>query len=87
MFKGVFVRYFTRLIIDGNLSPDKKKNYIAFLEKNAESLWSKGTNKGLILFGNAWDKAPGNSNDLTIQLSGIMLMEAMAGLEKLNLLE
>lgn len=87
LFKGVFVRYFTRLIIEGNLSPDKKKNYIAFLKKNGETLWSKGTNKGLILFGSAWDKAPGNSNDLTIQLSGIMLIEAMAELEKLNLLE
>ena len=68
------------------LSTDKKNNYIAFLKKNAESLWSKGTNKALILFGNAWDKAPGNSNDLTIQLSGIMLMEALAELKKLNLL-
>lgn len=87
LFKGVFVRYFTRLIINGNLSPDKKKNCIAFLKKNGETLWSKGTNKGLILFGSAWDKAPGNSNDLTIQLSGIMLIEAMAELEKLNLLE
>lgn len=87
LFKGVFVRYFTRLIVDGNLSPDKKKSYIAFLKKNGETLWSKGTNKGLILFGSAWDKAPGNSNDLTIQLSGIMLIEAMAELKKLNLLE
>lgn len=86
LFKGVFVRYFTRLIIDGNLSPDKKKNYIAFLKRNGETLWSKGTNKGLILFGSAWDKAPGNSNDLTIQLSGIMLLEALAELKKLGLL-
>lgn len=87
LFKGVFIRYFTSLIIEGNLSTDKKNNYIAFLKKNAESLWSKGTNKALILFGSAWDKAPGNSNDLTIQLSGIMLLEAMAELKKLNLLQ
>lgn len=87
LFKGVFIRYFTRLIIDGNLSTDKKNNYIAFLKKNAESLWSQGTNKALILFGNAWDKAPGNTNDLTVQLSGIMLMEALAELKKLNLLK
>ncbi|HKO79426.1 MAG TPA: glycoside hydrolase family 76 protein [Chitinophagaceae bacterium] len=87
LFKGVFIRYFNRLIIDGNLSTDKKNNYIAFLKKNAESLWSKGTNKALILFGSAWDKAPGNSSDLTIQLSGIMLLEAMAELKKLNLLQ
>lgn len=87
LFKGVFVRYFTRLIIDGNLPADKKNNYIAFLKKNAETLWSQGTNKALILFGSAWDKAPGNSTDLTIQLSGVMLMEAIAELKKLNLLK
>ena len=86
LFKGVFVRYFTRLIIEGNLSADKKNNYIAFLKKNGETLWSKGTNKALILFGSAWDKAPGNTNDLTIQLSGMMLLEAVAELKKLNLL-
>lgn len=87
LFKGVFVRYFTRLIADGNLPADKKNNYIAFLKKNGETLWSKGTNKSLILFGSAWDKIPGNSTDLTIQLSGVMLTEAMAELKKLNLLK
>jgi predicted alpha-1,6-mannanase (GH76 family) len=87
LFKGVFVRYFTRLIVDGNLPVDKKNNYIAFLKKNGETLWSKGTNKSLILFGSAWDKAPGNNTDLTIQLSGVMLTEAIAELKKLNLLK
>ncbi|MDF2188374.1 glycoside hydrolase family 76 protein [Paraflavitalea sp. CAU 1676] len=86
LFKGVFIRYFTRLIIDGNLPTDKKNNYLQFLKKNAESLWSKGTNKSLTLFGNAWDKAPGNTTDLTTQLSGAMLLEAMAELKKLDLL-
>ncbi|RYF89617.1 MAG: glycosyl hydrolase family 76, partial [Chitinophagaceae bacterium] len=87
LFKGVLVRYLTRLIIEGSLPADKKNSYIAFLKKNAESLWSKGTNKALILFGSAWDKAPGNSTDLTIQLSGSMLLEAMAELKKLNLVQ
>jgi predicted alpha-1,6-mannanase (GH76 family) len=87
LFKGVFVRYLTRLIIEGGLPADKKNNYIAFLRKNAETLWSKGTNKSLILFGSAWDKAPGNSTDLTIQLSGTMLLEAIAELKKLNLVQ
>lgn len=83
LFKGVFVRYFTRLIIDVAFDPSKKTNYINFLRANGESLWSKGTNKsGIILFGSAWDKAPGNSTDLTIQLSGIMLIEALAELKK-----
>ena len=87
LFKGVFVRYFTRLIIDGNLSSSKKTQYINFLKTNAQKLWSTGTNKSQILFGSAWNVAPSaGTADFTVQLSGIMLFEAMAALEKLNLL-
>jgi predicted alpha-1,6-mannanase (GH76 family) len=82
LFKGVFVRYFTRLIVDAPLDPAKKSNYINFLRTNGESLWSKGTNKPLLLFGSAWDKTPGGNTDLTIQLSGVMLIEALAELKK-----
>jgi len=82
LFKGIFVRYFTRLIVDGTFDPSKKSGYVNFLRANGESLWSKGTNKSNLLFGSAWDKAPGTSTDLTIQLSGIMLVEALAELKK-----
>lgn len=86
LFKGVFVRYFTRLIVDGGIDAGKKTSYINFLKKNGETLWSKGTNKSYVYFGSAWDSQPGNTTDLTIQLSGIMLMEAMAELKKVNLI-
>jgi predicted alpha-1,6-mannanase (GH76 family) len=82
LFKGIFVRYFTRLIMDAPFDPSKKSDYVNFLVANGESLWSKGMNKGNLLFGSAWDKAPGSSTDLTIQLSGIMLVEALAELKK-----
>jgi predicted alpha-1,6-mannanase (GH76 family) len=87
LFKGVFVRYFTRLIVEGGLDDGKKNSYLNFMVANAKSLWSKGTNKDLVLFGSAWDKKPGNSVDFTIQLSGIMLFEAMAELKKLSLVD
>ena len=87
LLKGVFIRYFTRLIIDGDLASDKKQSYIAFIVKNGQSLWSKATNKSLILFNTAWDKMPGNSTDLTTQLSGVMLTEALATLKKMNLID
>ncbi|MET0462560.1 MAG: glycoside hydrolase family 76 protein [Chitinophagaceae bacterium] len=87
LFKGVFVRYLTKLIIDGDLPSDKKQTYLSFLVKNGQSLWSKATNKSLILFNTAWDKMPGNSTDLTTQLSGVMLMESLATLKKLNLID
>ena len=87
LFKGVFVRYFNRLIIDGNISADKKTQYINFLKTNAQKLWAKGTNKSVPLFGSNWNAAPGTVTDLTIQLSGIMLLEAMAELKKLKLVD
>lgn len=87
LFKGIFVRYFTRLIIEGNIESSKKSQYINFLKTNAQKLWSKGTNKTQVLFGSAWSTQPGNTTDLTIQLSGIMLFEAMAELKKLNLVD
>lgn len=87
LFKGVFVRYFTRLIVEGELPAEKKQSYIDFLVRNGKKLWSTGTNKNLILFGTAWDRAPGNTTDLTTQLSGAMLTEALAELERLDLLD
>jgi predicted alpha-1,6-mannanase (GH76 family) len=85
LFKGVFVRYFTRLIIDGGIDDAKKTTYLNFMTANAKSLWSKGAIKSPVLFSSAWDKSPGSTVDCTVQLSGIMLFEAMAELKKLNL--
>ena len=87
LFKGIFIRYFNRLIIDGGLATSKKTRYINFIKANAQKLWSSGTNKNNILFGSAWNTAPAATTDLTIQLSGIMLFEAMAELKKLNLVD
>ena len=87
LFKGVFVRYFNRLIIDGGIDNAKKTQYISFMKTNAQKLWSSGTNKNQLLFGSAWNTAPGNTTDLTTQLSGIMLLEAMAELKQLNLVD
>jgi predicted alpha-1,6-mannanase (GH76 family) len=85
LFKGVFVRYFTRMIIDGGINNNKKQNYLSFMKTNAETLWVKGTNKNSVLFGSAWDKIPGSTVDFTVQLSGMMMIEAAAELKKLNL--
>ncbi|MBC7849529.1 MAG: glycosyl hydrolase family 76 [Chitinophagaceae bacterium] len=87
LFKGVLVRYLTRFIIEGQLTPAVKTQYINFLKSNAEKLWSKGTNKNYVLFGSDWVTAPGNTTDFTVQLSGIMLFEALAELKDLALVE
>jgi predicted alpha-1,6-mannanase (GH76 family) len=85
LFKGIFVRYLTLLIIDGGLPADKKTSYVNFLKKNAETMWAKGTNKQYPLFNASWDTPPTNQTDLTTQLSGMMLIEATALLKKNNL--
>lgn len=87
LFKGVFVRYFTQLILTPDLSSTIQKRYITFLKHNGETLWREGTNKSLILFSPYWKTKPGSTTDLTTQTSGAMLIEAVALLKKQNLLE
>lgn len=84
IFKGIFVRYFTELIQDGDLSADIRDRYIAFLTHNAETLWQDGNNE--CRFAPDWREKPGTPSAMTPQLSGCMLVEAMALLEKEGLL-
>lgn len=86
LFKGIFVRYFTDLIQQDRLDIAAKKRYIQFLKHNAETLWEEGTNKTSVFFGTDWRTKPGASTGLTEQLSGCMLIEAIALLEDKELL-
>lgn len=86
LFKGVFIRYFTQLILNPDLDAAVRKRYITFFKLNAETLWRQGTDKSLILFGPYWKTKPGSTTDLTTQTSGAMLIEAAALLKSQNLL-
>jgi len=86
LFKGVFVRYFTQLILTQGMVSSDKQRYINYLKHNAQTLWTSGTDKNYLLYGSYWKNKPGATTDLTIQLSGAMLMEAAALLKKNNLL-
>ena len=81
LFKGVFVRYFTQLILHSDLSSGTQNRYIQFLKFNAEALWTEGTNKQQVLYGTYWKTKPGSTTELTTQSSGAMLIEATALLE------
>ncbi|HEX2536571.1 MAG TPA: glycoside hydrolase family 76 protein [Chitinophagaceae bacterium] len=86
LFKGVLVRYLTQLVLaPGMLSSDKTR-IVNFLKHNAQTLWNTGTDKNNLLYGPYWKTPPGASTDLTIQLSGATLMEAMALLKEKDLL-
>lgn len=78
LFKGVFIRYFTDLIQQDRLDASAKKRYIQFIQYNAETLWMQGTAKPAVLYGTNWSIKPGSPVGVTEQLSGSMLIEAMA---------
>ena len=84
LFKGIFVRYFTQLILSDGISDEVRNRYIAFLLHNGETLWSEGTSRPGILFSPYWKTAPEKNTGLTEQLSGCKLMEALALLQKEN---
>jgi len=86
LFKGIFVRYFTDLIQQERLSVTDKKRYVQFLKYNAETLWNSGTERPSFFFGPDWRKAPENVTGLTEQLSGSMLIEAVALLQDKEIL-
>lgn len=86
LFKGIFVRYFTQLILSDGISNAARNRYIYFLKYNGETLWRTVTNKQKVLFGHNWATTPVESG-LTEQLSGCMLMEALALLKKEGLLD
>ncbi len=87
LFKGVFVRYFTELILAPGMLSSNKTRYVNYLKHNAETLWNQGTDKSYLLFGSYWKNKPGATTDLTVQLSGAMLMEALAVLDENGLIK
>jgi predicted alpha-1,6-mannanase (GH76 family) len=81
LFKGIFIRYFAELIQQERLDAADRKRYIQFLLYNAETLWKIGAVKPAVLFGPYWGTKPGSTVGVTEQMSGCMLIEAMALLE------
>jgi predicted alpha-1,6-mannanase (GH76 family) len=86
LFKGVLVRYMTQLILNKSVDAGVRSNLIQFLRNNAQSLWLKATSRPGYFYGSGWTVAPTGGTDLTTEESGAMLMEAMALLDKNNLL-
>jgi predicted alpha-1,6-mannanase (GH76 family) len=87
LFNGIGVRYLVLLIQTSGLPAGKRDAYVNYLKKNAENLWSKGTNKTTVNFGTNWSIVPGTAGFLNPNLSGCMLMEAMAVLKSKGLVK
>lgn len=84
LFKGILVRYFTELIENNAVSSTDKKSFTNFFKFNAQTFYVKGIMRPSMFCGNNWKSAPaiGGNTDLTTQLTGVMLIEAAAKLDK-----
>ncbi|GFZ88788.1 glycoside hydrolase [Paenibacillus marchantiophytorum] len=82
LFKGIFIRYLAELVlVDPSQAAARE-----LLETNAQTLWHAGRDEQRQLFSKSWTTAPDPAEDLSVNLSGVMLMEQMALLEKRGLL-
>ncbi|WP_336784980.1 glycoside hydrolase family 76 protein [Paenibacillus sp. MMO-177] len=81
LFKGVLIRYLGELIAADPDGPERKE-WIDMLQTNANSLWQYGKAEDKAVFSNSWAEAPAGVVQLSTELSGMMLLEQMAVLEK-----
>lgn len=79
LFKGILIRYLANLYEAGGNEDIKQMIYY-----NADTLLEKGSEAKIGLFGTKWDQPYAEPLDLTVQLSGVFLLEAAAKLERLN---
>ncbi|MCG2461676.1 hypothetical protein K8352_13020 [Flavobacteriaceae bacterium F89] len=87
LFKGILVRYFIELIQVDEISEEDRNSFIKFLKFNATTFYDQGLKRPEMLAGHNWKKSQSGTVDLTTQLSGVMLIEAAAKLDKENLFD
>lgn len=82
LFKGIFIRYFVKLINDTRVDKATRRQLYAFMVHNAASLWTAGVNKDgsyAGMFGPDWAEPIPQSGAVGLQghVSGCTLLEAM----------
>lgn len=81
-FKGIFIRYFVKLLAEPDLDEAYRNKFTTFMTNNAETLWRRGTNKMDLLFGTSWTSPSAQANQLGAQTSACALIEAKAWLDR-----
>lgn len=81
LFNGIFIRYFTQLILCKDIDTMSRNTYLYILEKNAISAWSKGCSKDL-LFSGDWTKLPSGTIFGNPNIQACTLLEAAALLQR-----
>ncbi len=87
LFKGILIRYLTLLVQEPAVPKSDKDAILNFLNFNATTLYTQGISRPQLLINSNWKSKPGNSVDLTTQLSGMMMIEAAATLSKQGLIK
>jgi predicted alpha-1,6-mannanase (GH76 family) len=82
LFKGILIRYFTLLVQEPAVQKADKDAILNFLKFNATTLYTQGIGRPSLLINSNWRTKPGATIDLTTQLSGMMMIEAAATLNK-----
>jgi len=86
LFHGIFFRYFVRLINEEALDKTIRKEFHDYLTGLAKIMVEQGLNHQTMLYSGSWHKALTKDEiaNLTPQLSGCMLMEAMCVMKEVN---
>jgi len=90
LFKGIFMRYLSQMILTGQLDQSHENAYVNYLIENGKSLCDAATLHADNIFGKNWISRPAemkvtdtdNAYDSSIHLSGTMLFELLAELER-----
>ncbi|MDR1680470.1 MAG: glycoside hydrolase family 88 protein [Prevotellaceae bacterium] len=81
LFKGIFIRYFVKLINDTNVEKAVRQQFHTFMVYNATTLWTSGTTKEgdyQSLFSDNWNSArTSGTAGCQEHVSGCTLLEAM----------
>ncbi len=87
LFKPIFMRYLSQLILRGNLDPDLRNHYIDYMKNNAIALWHAGTMKPeMIVSKRFFERPDGKVQDSSVQMSGVMIFELLAELDRAGLI-
>lgn len=78
LFKGIFVRYL-KLLMDKD--EQVLEDWAEILRSNGETMWNSGMEPSTGIIGPDWAQAPVGPVQLSVRLSGLMLAEALVGLE------
>lgn len=84
LFKGIFMRYFIKMILEPALEDNYRSFYARFLCHNALIIWTKGVDESSMLFSSDWTTPAESTTQLTSQTSACMTIEARAYYERMK---